>query len=322
MDYFKTILDAIGHTPLVRLNRVSRGLKPLILAKVEYVNPAGSVKDRMALVMIEEAEKSGQLKAGMTIVEPTSGNTGAGLAMAAAVKGCKTVFVVPDKVAPEKIDLLKAYGAEVVVAPTNVDKDDPRSYYKVAERLERDLGAFRPNQYANPANPLANYRSTGPEIWEQTGGKITHFVAGMGTGGTICGVARYLKEKNPDVQIVGADPEGSVYSAKDPADPKQIHQYLVEGVGEDFFPTTMDLKLVDHIVQFTDAPVLEMARRLAREEGILTGGSGGAAVWAALEFSKKLDQNAVVVVLIPDSGRAYLSKVHSDVWMRKNGFKI
>jgi len=322
MAYVDSILHAVGHTPLVRLHRVAEGITATVLAKIEYVNPGGSVKDRMALTMIEEAEKSGRLKPGMTIVEPTSGNTGAGLAMAAAVKGYKTVFVVPDKVSAEKIDLLKAYGAEVVVTPTNVDKDDARSYYKVAERLEKERKAFRPNQYANPSNPLAHYRSTGPEIWQQTEGKITHFVAGMGTGGTICGVARYLKEKNPDVQIVGADPEGSVYSAKDPNDPQQIHQYMVEGVGEDFFPATMDLELVDHIVPFTDAPSFDMARRLAREEGILTGGSGGAAVWSALEFSKSLDEKAVVVVLVPDSGRAYLSKVHSDAWMQKNGFKV
>ncbi len=316
MDVQPSILDAVGDTPLVRLGKLSAGLSATVLAKVEYLNPGGSVKDRMALKMIEDAERTGLLKAGGTIVEPTSGNTGAGLAMAAAVKGYKAVFVVPDKVSREKIDLLKAYGAKVVITPTNVDRFDPRSYYKVAERIANETGAYRPNQYFNPANPQAHYESTGPEIWRQTKGRITHFVAGMGTGGTISGIARYLKEQNPQVQIIGADPEGSIYAK--PEGP--LHQYQVEGIGEDFYPGTMDLSLVDRIVTTHDAQAFSTARRLAREEGILAGGSSGSAVSAALVVAKGLDASAVVVVLLPDGGRGYLSKMYSDDWMRQNGF--
>ncbi|MBI5225928.1 pyridoxal-phosphate dependent enzyme [Candidatus Micrarchaeota archaeon] len=320
MDYSESILDTVGGTPLVKLGKLTAGLRTTVLAKVEYFNPGGSTKDRMALKMIVDAESKGLLKPGGTIVEPTSGNTGAGLAMAAAVKGYRAIFVVPDKVSREKIDLLKAYGADVVITPTNVDRFDPRSYYKVAEHIAEETGAYRPNQYFNPANPQAHYESTGPEIWTQTNGKITHFVAGMGTGGTISGIARYLKEKNPDVQIIGADPAGSIYAKPD----GPLHQYKVEGIGEDFYPGTMDLSLVDRIVTTQDAEAFHTARALARTEGILAGGSSGAATFAALKVARELDTDgvadAVAVVLLPDGGRGYLSKMYSDDWMREHGF--
>ncbi|MBI2446143.1 pyridoxal-phosphate dependent enzyme [Candidatus Micrarchaeota archaeon] len=316
MDAHESILESVGDTPLVRLGKLSAGFAATVLAKVEYLNPGGSVKDRMAIKMIRDAESNGLLKPGGSIVEPTSGNTGAGLAMAAAVLGYHAVFVVPDKVSKEKIDLLKAYGADVVITPTNVDRFDSRSYYKVAERIAEQTGAYRPNQYFNPANPQAHYESTGPEIWRQTRGKITHFVAGMGTGGTISGIARYLKEQNPRVQVIGADPEGSIYAK--PNGP--LHQYKVEGIGEDFYPGTMDLSLVDRIVTTTDLQAFTAARRLAREEGILVGGSSGSATFAALEVARGLDDSAVVVALLPDGGRGYLSKMYSDEWMRQNGF--
>jgi cystathionine beta-synthase len=313
---YDSILSSIGNTPLVRLNTLTAGISATVLAKVEYMNPGGSIKDRMALKMIQDAEEKGLLKKGGMIVEPTSGNTGAGLALAAAVKGYKTVFVVPDKVSKEKIDLLKAYGATVVITPTNVDRFDERSYYKVAERIANENGAYRPNQYFNPANPQAHYESTGPEIWNQTQGKITHVVAGMGTGGTISGIARYLKEKNPDIQVIGADPKGSIYAQQN----GPLHQYKVEGIGEDFFPQTMKLSLVDRIVTTNDEQAFQTARRLAREEGLLVGGSSGAAVWAALHVAKELDDTALVVALLPDGGRGYLSKQFNDDWMRENGF--
>jgi len=299
---------------MVRLQKVARGVKPAILAKLEQLNPGGSVKDRIALTMIEDAERSGLLRPGGTIIEPTSGNTGHGLAMVAAIKGYNMIFVMPDKMSAEKISLLRAYGADVVVCPTNVERESPQSYYAVAERLSHEIpGAFQPNQYFNERNPEAHYRTTGPEIWEQTEGRVDVFVAGMGTGGTISGVARYLKERKPSIQIVGADPEGSIYSGP-------VHPYKVEGVGEDFMPGTMDIKLVDQVVQVNDKQSFVAARRLAREEGILVGGSSGMALHAALEVARDRGPDDVIVVLFPDTGRNYLSKFFNDEWMRQNGF--
>lgn len=317
MKYAKNVLELIGNTPLVKLNSVTKGLKPLVLAKLEYMNPGGSVKDRIGIRMVEAAEKEGLLKAGGTIVEPTSGNTGVGLALAAAMKGYKCVFVMPDKMSDEKRRLLKAYGAEVVITPTNVEPDDPASYYSVSDRLAREIpGGYKPNQYANMNNPETHYLTTGPEIWDQTDGKIDAFVAGMGTGGTISGVAKYLKEKNSKIQIVGADPYGSLYSG-DVAKP-----YKVEGIGEDFIPETMNLDIVDEKITVFDKESFTMTRRLAREEGLLVGGSCGSAVMGAIKYIQKydLDEDKVVVVLLPDSGRSYLSKIFSDDWMKDNGF--
>ncbi|MBV8194529.1 MAG: cystathionine beta-synthase, partial [Candidatus Dormibacteraeota bacterium] len=314
MKFSESILDLVGNTPLVRLHKVTRGIKPTILAKLEELNPGGSVKDRIGLTMIEEAERTGKLRPGGTIIEPTSGNTGHGLAMVAAIKGYNMIFVMPDKMSAEKISLLRAYGADVVVCPTNVDRESPQSYYSVADRLSREIpGAFQPNQYFNPLNPEAHYRTTGPELWEQTEGRIDVFVAGMGTGGTISGVAKYLKERKPEVRIVGADPEGSLYSGP-------IAPYKVEGVGEDFMPGTMNIEIVDQIVQVTDKQSFVAARRLAREEGILVGGSSGMALHAALEVARDRGPDEVIVVLFPDTGRNYLSKFFSDEWMRQNGF--
>jgi cystathionine beta-synthase len=310
------IIETLGNTPLVRFNAVTRGIRTPVVAKLEMMNPGGSVKDRIGIRMIEEAERKGWLKPGGTIVEPTSGNTGVGLAMAAAVKGYHCIFVMPDKVAPEKVALLRAYGAEVVTTPTAVERDSPESYYSVADRLTREVpNAFQPNQYFNPMNPKAHYETTGPELWRQTGGKITHFVAGVGTGGTVTGISNYLKEQNPSIQVIGADPEGSIYTSP------ILHTYKVEGVGEDFWPGTFDRASVDEFVQVTDRDSLLMARRVTREEGILIGGSGGMAVWAALETARRIDDpDALLVVLLPDSGRGYLSKIYNDDWMRENGF--
>jgi cystathionine beta-synthase len=311
----ESLIELIGNTPLVRLGRVAADLECRVVAKLEMLNPGGSVKDRPALAMIEQAERDGLLKAGGTIVEPTSGNTGVGLAIVAAQRGHRCVFVVTDKVAPEKIKLLEAYGAEVVVCPVAVEPDDPRSYYSVAERLVSDIpGAFRPNQYGNDQNPRAHELTTGPELWRQTAGQLTHFVAGVGTGGTITGVARYLKSQSSDVQIVGADPAGSVYSGG------SGRPYLVEGIGEDFWPTTYDPSLVDRVVAVSDEDSFLMARRVTREEGLLIGGSGGTAVAAALEVGRELTAEHLVVVLIPDSGRGYLSRVFDDDWMAGHGF--
>lgn len=311
------VIEALGNTPLVRLNSVTKGLRTPIVAKLEMVNPGGSVKDRIGIRMVEEAERKGWLRPGGTIVEPTSGNTGVGLAMAAAVKGYSCIFVMPDKVAPEKVALLRAYGAQVVTTPTAVERDSPESYYSVADRLTREVpNAFQPNQYFNPMNPRTHYETTGPEIWEQTSGQVTHFVAGVGTGGTISGIARYLKEQNPAVRVIGADPEGSIYTQ-----PDNMHTYKVEGVGEDFWPGTFDQTQVDGWVKVSDRDSFSAARRVTREEGILIGGSGGLAVHAALVTAQQVDDPAaLVVVLLPDSGRGYLSKLYNDDWMRENGF--
>jgi cystathionine beta-synthase len=314
VEYVESILDLVGNTPLVRLSKVTEGLRPLILAKLEQLNPGGSVKDRIGLSMLEDAERRGLLRPGGTVVEPTSGNTGHGLAMAAAIKGYKMIFVMPDKMSSEKISLLRAYGAEVVICPTNVERDSPQSYYSVAERLTREVpGAFQPNQYFNPRNPEAHYRTTGPEIWRQTDGRITTFVAGVGTGGTISGVGRYLKEQNPAVRVVGADPEGSIFSG-------EIAPYKVEGVGEDFWPGTFDRDIVDEFIQVTDRECFVAARKLARQEGILVGGSAGLALHAAIQVAVDSKADDVIVVLLPDTGRNYLSKFFSDEWMRQNGY--
>ncbi len=326
MQYAETILGLVGGTPLVRLTRVTRDLgpvadQPLILAKLEALNPGGSVKDRIGLPMIEAAERAGLLKPGGTIIEPTSGNTGHGLAIAAALKGYRCIFVMADKQSTEKQSLLRAYGAEVVLCPTNVEPESPESYYSVAARLARDIpGAFKPDQYWNQENPAAHEVSTGPEIWDQTDGRITHFVASVGTGGTITGTGHYLKSRNPDITIVGADPEGSVLSG-DTARP-----YLTEGIGEDFFPGTYDPTVVDRWVRVSDRDAFAMARRITREEGILAGGSCGTAVIAALDEARRLmreapaqARDAVMVVILPDSGRSYLSKIYNDEWLRANG---
>ncbi len=316
MDYAEHVIDLVGDTPLVRLNSLADGLRPTVLAKVEYLNPGGSVKDRIALRMVEAAEASGELPPGGTIVEPTSGNTGVGLAMVAQRKGYRCVFVCPDKVSEDKRNVLKAYGAEVVVCPTAVPPDHPESYYSVSDRLARETeGAWKPDQYANPANPASHYESTGPEIWRQTEGRVTHFVAGVGTGGTISGTGRYLKEVSEGrVRIVGADPEGSVYSGG------TGRPYLVEGVGEDFWPETYDRSVADEIIPVSDADSFTMTRRLAREEALLVGGSCGMAVAAALELAKRVDPDDVIVVLLPDGGRGYLGKVFNDGWMSSYGF--
>ncbi len=316
MRYVESVVDLVGNTPLVKLNSVSQGLAATVLAKVEYVNPGGSVKDRIALRMIEAAEASGELKPGGTIVEPTSGNTGVGLAMVAQRKGYRCVFVCPDKVSQDKINVLRAYGAEVVVCPTAVAPEHPDSYYNVSDRLVREIpNAWKPDQYSNPNNPLSHYHSTGPEVWEQTGGRVSAFVAGVGTGGTISGTGRYLKEVSDGrVKIIGADPEGSVYSGG------SGRPYLVEGVGEDFWPECYDRTVTDEVIAVSDKDSFVMTRRLAREEGLLVGGSCGMAVVAALRYAQRLTADDVVVVILPDSGRGYLSKIFNDDWMADYGF--
>ena len=320
VQYFESILDTVGKTPLVRLTRTTRGCPAPVLAKVEYFNPGGSVKDRIALTMTDHAERTGQLKPGGTIVECTSGNTGVGLAMVAAVRGYHAVFCMPDKVSSEKVDLLKAFGAEVVICPTAVAPDSPESYYSVARRIASERpGSYLPDQYNNPVNIQAHYQSTGPEIWEQTRGKVTHYVAGMGTGGTISGVARYLKEKNPKVQVIGADPVGSILKHfKETGQIGESHTYKIEGVGEDFIPKATDFSVIDRVISCSDRDGLNMTRRLAREEAIFVGGSSGMAAWVAFQVAKDLTPDDLVVVLMPDTGQRYLTKVHSDAWMRDN----
>jgi len=316
------ILEAIGRTPLVRLNRINHGLKPQMYVKADYINPGGSVKDRIGVTMIDDAEKRGLLKPGGTIIEGTSGNTGMGLALVAAVRGYKMVFTITDKQSKEKVDLLKALGAEVIVCPTAVEPADPRSYYSVAKKLAREIpNSFYPNQYDNPMNPAAHYATTGPEIWEDTEGKITHFVCGMGTGGTISGAGKFLKEKNPAVEIVGVDPEGSLYY--------EFHKtgqigkactYVVEGIGEDFFPSTMDMNILDDVIQVNDEECFVVARRLVKQEGLFTGGSGGGCLSAALRLAKTLDEKAYIVAFLPDTGMRYLSKVYNEEWIRERGY--
>jgi cystathionine beta-synthase len=315
VKYANTVIDLVGNTPLVKLNSVTEGIQATVLAKIEYLNPGGSSKDRIATRIIDAAEREGKLKPGGTIVEPTSGNTGVGLALVAQQRGYRCVFVLPDKVGEDKRNVLTAYGAEIVVTPTSVAPEDPDSYYSVSDRLAREIpGAFKPNQYSNPNGPLSHYETTGPEIWADTEGKITHFVAGVGTGGTISGVGRYLKEVSDGrVTIIGADPEGSVYSGG------TGRPYLVEGVGEDFWPEAYDASVVDEIIAASDAESFALTRRLAREEGLLVGGSSGLAVAAALKAAAKLGPDDVVVVLLPDGGRGYLGKIFNDKWMRSYG---
>src|SRR5436309_2428264 len=315
---YPNVLELVGGTPIVRLDGISRDVPGELLAKLEYLNPGGSVKDRIGLAMIEAAEREGKLKPGGTIVEPTSGNTGVGLAIAAALKGYRCIFVMPDKMSQEKISMLRAYGAEVVITPTAVDHDSPESYYSVSSRLAEEIpGGFKPDQYSNMANPDAHYEVTAPEIWEQTGGEVDAIVISVGTGGTISGVGRWFHERKPEVRIVGADPEGSVYTATDERD---VHPYFVEGIGKDTWPKTMDPQVVDEWIRVSDRDSFQTARRLAREEGLLAGGSSGTTVHAAIEVAKKLGPEARILAMLPDSGRSYLSKFLDDNWMLEHGF--
>ncbi|MCK8492347.1 cystathionine beta-synthase [Spirosoma sp. RP8] len=325
MHYYNSIIDTIGNTPLVKLNKVTKGIRGTVLAKVEYFNPGNSVKDRIAIRMIEDAEARGVLKPGGTIIEGTSGNTGMGLALAAISKGYKCIFTMADKQSKEKIDILRAVGAEVVVCPTNVAPDDPRSYYSVAKKLNRDIpNSLYPNQYDNPANTAAHYETTGPEIWRDTDGKITHFAAGVGTGGTICGTSKYLKEQNPAIVSIGMDTYGSVfkkYKETGQFDEREIYPYLTEGIGEDILPQNVDFSVIDQFIKVTDKDAAVMARRLSREEGLFVGWSCGTAVHGALEWAKDhLTDDDVLVILLPDHGTRYLAKIYNDTWMKDHGF--
>lgn len=325
MKYYNSIIETIGNTPLVKLNRVTKGIKGTILAKVEYFNPGNSVKDRMAVRMVEDAEKDGTLKPGGTIIEGTSGNTGMGLALAAIAKGYKCIFTMADKQSQEKINILRAVGAEVIVCPTNVEPNDPRSYYSVAKRLNQEISnSIYPNQYDNPSNTAAHYDTTGPEIWEQTEGDITHIAAGVGTGGTMCGVAKFLKEKNLGVVSVGIDTYGSVfkkYKETGIFDENEIFPYMTEGIGEDILPENVDFSVIDHFIKVTDKDAAIMTRRLAREEGLFVGWSCGSAVHGALEYAREhLQANDVMVIILPDHGTRYLNKIYNDTWMKDHGF--
>ena len=326
MKYKDSILETIGNTPLVRINKMADDIKGMVLAKVEYFNPGQSVKDRIGIKMIEDAEKKGLIKPGGTIIEGTSGNTGLGLALAAAVKGYDCIFTITDKQSKEKIDLLRAMGAEVEVCPTDVEPDDPRSYYSVAKRLSEEIpNSYYPNQYDNPSNTEAHYETTGPEIWEQTEGKVTHYVAGMGTGGTISGAARYLKEQNPDIKVIGVDSKGSVYKKyfeTGEFDKEEIHPYLTEGIGEDIIPENMNFDLIDAVVQVGDKDAFVTTRQLAQEEALFVGGSCGAAMYGALKYAREnpLGEDDVMVVILPDSGTRYVGKIYNDDWMREKGF--
>jgi len=318
---FDNILETIGDTPMVRINRITDGIRATVLAKLEFFNPGGSVKDRIGIAMLEAAEKAGLIRSGYTIVEPTSGNTGIGLALAAIVRGYRVVLTIPDKMSKEKIDFLKALGAEVIITPTDVPPDHPDNYVRVAERYVRENpNTFMPNQYFNPANPDIHYRTTGPEIWEQTEGRVDVFVAGIGTGGTITGVGKFLKEKNPKIRVVGVDPEGSLFHHEFYGTKGEIFPYKVEGIGEDFMPKTLDMSVIDEIIVVTDKDAFLMTRRLLREEGILAGGSSGAALHAALQVAKRLRKGQTVVTIFPDTGRNYMNKIFSDEWMLKEGF--
>ena len=315
MTQFNNVLEVVGRTPLIKLNNITKNIPSDIYVKAEFLNPGGSVKDRIGLKMIEAAEREGRLKSGGTIIEATAGNTGVGLALVAAVKGYRCIFVMPDKMSQDKVNLLKAYGAEVVVTPTSVAPESPESYNGVADRLAKEIpNAFRPNQFENPNNPLAHYLTTGPEIWEDSQGKVDVFVAGMGTGGTISGTSRYLKEKNQNIVIVGADPQGSILSGDSPK------SYKVEGIGEDFITKTFNRQIVDEMIRVTDKESFNTARRLAREEGLLAGGSAGTALAADLKYAQRLDKPKYIVVLLPDTGRNYINKIFSDPWMQENGF--
>jgi cystathionine beta-synthase len=324
MQYFENILGTIGNTPLVRINHITKEIPALVLAKIESVNPGNSIKDRMALRMIEDAEKNGSLKPGGTIIEGTSGNTGMGLAIASVIKGYKCIFTSTDKQSKEKFDALRAFGAEVIVCPTNVDPEDPRSYYSVSSRLVNEVpNSWKANQYDNPSNATAHYETTGPEIWEQTDGKITHLVVGVGTGGTICGVAKYLKEKNPNIQILGIDTYGSVfkkYKETGIFDKNEIYPYITEGIGEDFLPENVNMDLIDHFEKVTDKDAAVMTRRIAREEAIFAGNSAGSAMAGLMQMKDKFKAGDVVVVIFHDHGTRYLGKMYNDEWMRDRGF--